>query len=296
MDIVGLNTDIGADSAHVVNSHSLANCNLMADRLLGRIGSMEVRLASSRDEIKAAQALRYKIFVEEMGAKLPKDAVSNRLEFDHYDENCSHFILIDTDISGPVSAQIIGTYRLMRQDVAHNTDGFYSQNEYDVSTLVKRHKTKRFVELGRSCVVKEYRSRRSIELLWQGIWSYICHNNIDVMFGCASFSGTIPAAHAQALSFLHHFAQTNDDWAVKANPTIAHSMDLMPAEAISSRTAFSAMPPLIKGYLRVGAMTAPQAVIDHAFNTTDVFIVLPISNISERYINHYRSNAERFSS
>ena len=265
-----------------------------SSQTLGRIGSLEVRLTTNEKDIRAAQALRYKIFVEEMGAILSPSAMALELDFDAYDKYCEHFILLDTSILGGTNEQIIGTYRILRQQVADQHDGFYSQNEFDINALTKKHSDKRFVELGRSCVLKEYRTRRSVELLWQGIWAYAGQHEIDVMFGCASFFGGVPAAHAHALSFLYHYAKTSDEWSVAANPAIAHEIDLMPKEAIVTKQVFAALPPLIKGYLRLGASFAPQAVIDKDFNTTDVLVMLPVSQISERYIKHYRPNADRF--
>ncbi len=265
-----------------------------SSQILGRIGALEVRLTTNEKDIRAAQALRYKIFVEEMGATLSPSAMALELDFDAYDKYCEHFILVDTSIVGDINEQIIGTYRILSQRVADQHDGFYSQNEFDINALTKRHSDKRFVELGRSCVLKEYRTRRSVELLWQGIWAFAGQHEIDVMFGCASFFGGVPAAHAHALSFLYHYAKTSDEWNVTANPAIAHEIDLMPKEAIVTKQVFAALPPLIKGYLRLGASFAPQAVIDKDFNTTDVLVMLPVSQISERYIKHYRPNADRF--
>lgn len=265
-----------------------------SSQVLGRIGSLEVRLTTNERDIRAAQSLRYKIFVDEMGATLSPSAMALELDFDAYDKYCEHFVLLDTNIVGGTSEQIIGTYRILRQQVADRHNGFYSQNEFDIAELTTRHRDKKFVELGRSCVLKEYRNRRSVELLWQGIWAYAGQHQIDVMFGCASFFGAVPAAHAHALSFLYHFAKTSDEWSVGANQAIAHEMDLMPKEAIVAKQVFGALPPLIKGYLRLGASFAPEAVIDQDFNTTDVLVVLPVAQISARYIKHYRPNADRF--
>lgn len=255
--------------------------------LLGKIGSLEARLATSLEEIEAAQALRYQVFSEEMGAHLSQKAILSKRDFDPYDEYCDHLLVIDTSLMGPALHQIVGTYRLLRQDQAEKHDGFYSQNEYDVSALIERHQGKSFLELGRSCVLPQYRTRRSIELLWQGIWTYAQKNHIDVMFGCASFSGTIPAAHAQAMSFLHHFSKADNDWNVQALPNLGRQLDLMPVEAVSARQALLSMPPLIKGYLRLGAMVSSEAVVDQSFNTTDILIILPVSKINMRYISYY---------
>ncbi|HET7411797.1 MAG TPA: ornithine--acyl-ACP N-acyltransferase OlsB, partial [Pararhizobium sp.] len=133
-----------------------------------------------------------------------------------------------------------------------------------------------------------------LELLWQGNWAYSLRHGIDVMIGCASFPGVRPEAHALALSFLHYNCRTTPEWAVAALPGLYRSMDLMPPEAINPRRALAALPPLVKGYLRLGAMVGEGAFVDRAFRTTDVMIVLPIENISHRYINYYGADAGRF--
>ncbi|QRM54021.1 GNAT family N-acetyltransferase [Sinorhizobium sp. BG8] len=264
--------------------------------ILGRIGTLETRLARSNAEIDAAQAVRYRVFVEEMKAQLSPDAMRRRRDIDAWDMVCDHLLVLDTSIEGDSEEQIVGTYRLLRQDVARTSGGFYSQSEFDVDALLAQHPAKRFMELGRSCVLPQYRTKRTVELLWQGNWAYALKHGVDAMFGCGSFGGTVPEEHALALSFLHHNALARDEWAVSARPELMRTMDLMPNEAVNPRKALSAMPPLIKGYLRLGAMVGEGAVVDHAFRTTDVLIVLPISNISGRYLNYYGADAGRFAS
>lgn len=263
-------------------------------RILGRIGTLVVRLAANSHEVRAAQALRYKVFVEEMGATLPAEAMRARLDFDHVDAYCDHVLVLDTALDGDPEDQIVGTYRLLQQKTARLHDGFYSQSEFDVDALVARNADKQFLELGRSCVLAQYRNRRTIELLWQGNWAYSLANGIDAMFGCASFPGGRAYAHALPLSFLNQVAAAEGDWQVAATDGRGVAMDMMPAEAIQPRAALAAMPPLIKGYLRLGAMTSRQAVVDPAFGTTDILVVLPVRQISGRYVNHYGSDAGRF--
>lgn len=263
-------------------------------RTLGRIGSLEVRLATTRAEIEAAQVLRYKVFVEEMGAQLPLEAMQQKRDFDTIDRYCDHLLVSDTALGGDPETQIVGTYRLLRQDMAERHDGFYSQSEFDIADLVGRHCGKRFLELGRSCVLPAYRTRRTLEALWQGNWAYALEHRIDVMFGCASFVGDKPHAHALALSFLNETIAARDEWDVRAIAGRGLSMDMMPIEAITPRAALSAMPPLVKGYLRLGALVSREAVVDRAFRTTDVLIVLPVKQISGRYISHYGADASRF--
>ena len=256
--------------------------------LLGRIGDLEVRLARNEAEIGAAQEVRFKVFVEELGARISPHAGAR--DIDRFDAFCDHLVVFDTS----ASRRIVGTYRLLRQDVARANDGFYSAGEFDIDALVDRHPGRRFLELGRSCVLPEYRTRRTVELLWQGIWAYARRHDVDVMVGCASFPGIAPAAHAQALSFLAQNAVAADEWRIGALRSRAYAMDLMPSEAIDAREALAEMPPLIKGYLRLGARFGDECVIDVEFGTTDVFVVLPVEAISERYINYYGADATRF--
>lgn len=269
---------------------------IAGEGLLGRIGSLETRIAETESEIRAAQSIRYRVFVEEMQARLPEAAMREKRDFDHWDDICDHLLVIDRKIEGETEEQIVGTYRLLRHEVALEHGGFYSDAEFQTADLVARHPETRFMELGRSCVLPDYRSKRTVELLWQGNWAYSLKHDIGVMFGCASFHGVDPAVHAMALSFLHHNARATSEWAVAARPELAVDMNLLPAEEASGRRALTGLPPLIKGYLRLGAMVGEGAVIDHSFNTTDVLIVLPIASISDRYLNYYGADAGRFAS
>lgn len=267
-----------------------------AFKSLGKIGTLETRLARSQAEIHAAQALRYRVFVEEMNASVSAECHRIKRESDAWDAICDHLVVIDNSIEGDTEDQIVGTYRLLRHSVATQNGGFYSGSEFALDELLARHQDKKFMELGRSCVLPQYRTKRTVELLWQGNWAYALKHGMDAMFGCGSFPGTIPAEHALALSFLHQNALAKGEWAVSARPELYRTMDLMPQEAIDARRALMALPPLIKGYLRLGAMIGDGAVVDHAFGTTDVLVVLPISNISGRYINYYGADAGRFAS
>lgn len=264
--------------------------------VFGRIGNLETRLARTNAEIDAAQAVRYRVFVEEMNAQVAPDAMRRARDIDAWDMVCDHLLVLDTSIEGDAEEQIVGTYRLLRQDVARNSGGFYSQSEFDIEPLLARHPEKRFMELGRSCVLPEYRTKRTVELLWQGAWAYALKHRVDVLFGCGSFGGVVPEEHALALSYLHQNLLARDEWSVHAHADQYRTMDLMPSEAVNARRALAAMPPLIKGYLRLGAMIGNGAVVDHAFRTTDVLIVLPIGSISGRYINYYGADAGRFAS
>jgi L-ornithine Nalpha-acyltransferase len=258
---------------------------------LGRLGTLTVRLATETAEIEAAQRLRHRVFFQTRG---DLSGGGELLDSDQFDARCDHLLVIDEARSGPVQERIVGTYRLLREECANAAGGYYSQEAFDVRSLVNRHPERRFLELGRSCVLPEYRSKRTVELLWQGIWTYCQTHSIDVMFGCASFAGAVPAAHALALSFLHHNARAAGDWRVAAIGETRAAMDLMPVEAVDTRDAVAAMPPLVKGYLRLGAKFGDGAVVDHEFGTTDVFVILRTEDIGARYLNHFGPEAGRF--
>lgn len=266
---------------------------------LGRLGSLEVRLARSAAEVRAAQALRYRIFYGEMQATADPRTFLRRRDADVFDRYCDHLLVLDHDDVEirpfrRARPRIVGTYRLLRQNVAERHRGFYTAGEFAIEPLLARHSGLEFLELGRSCVMKPYRSKRTVELLWQGIWAYVLNHGIDAMIGCASFEGTDPETLAVPLSFLHHHASADADWLVEARPERAVAMNRLPIEAVDMRAALSGMPPLIKGYLRLGAMVGRGAVVDRPFGTTDVMIVLPVDRIGERYVRYYGSGASRY--
>lgn len=255
--------------------------------VLGRIGSLETRLARNGFEIDAAQRVRYQVFVEEMKATLSPDSMRRKRDTDAWDAICDHLLVLDRSIEGDTEDQIVGTYRILRQDVAMKRGGFYSASEFEIDALVARHPDKRFMELGRSCVLPAYRTKRTVELLWQGNWAYALRHGMHTMFGCASFPGTSPDDHALALGFLHHSVLARDEWAVSARPELFQPMDRKPFDPADTRKALATMPPLIKGYLRLGGFVGEGAVVDHQFNTTDVSIVVKTDMITDKYLRHY---------
>ena len=266
---------------------------------LGRIGALEVRLAASAKDIKRAQKLRYKVFYRDGRAIADAATMLARRDKDAFDKVCDHLLVIDHAAIHPVKSRlrrkppVVGTYRLLSQEQAAGHGGFYTENEFDIGRLVERHKDLRFLELGRSCVLPKYRNKRTVELLWHGVWSYVRQNNFDVMIGCASLEGTDPDRLALPLSFLHHFAGAPESWRAAALPHRRVDMNRMAKDAIDPKTALRELPPLIKGYLRLGAFVGDGAVIDHQFGTTDILIILPVSAISSRYIEHFGADATR---
>jgi L-ornithine Nalpha-acyltransferase len=184
---------------------------------------------------------------------------------------------------------VVGTYRLLRQPLAEEYGGFYTAGEFDIGGLIARHANMQFLELGRSCVLAPYRNKRTVELLWHGIWAYVAQNRLDVMIGCASLDGTEPKQLALPLSFLHHYAPAPEVWRARALPERYVEMNRISKEAIDPKAALRALPPLIKGYLRLGAYIGDGAVVDHEFGTTDVLIVLPVSAVKQRYVEHFEA-------
>jgi putative hemolysin len=260
--------------------------------VLATFGSLEVRLAQSSEEVEAAQRLRYRVFYEEMSA-IPSILMrAQRRDFDKYDDFCDHVLVIDRqaeDENGRPS--VVGTYRLLRGEVAAMHGGYYTSAEYDLSTMHHANPTgTRFLELGRSCVLKSYRSKgTTMQLLWKGIAAYNLHHSIDLMFGCGSLPGTDPEALALQLSYLHHFHRAPEGHRVRARPELYVEMNRMPKEEIEPRQAIRSLPPLIKGYLRAGSFIGDGAVVDKQFNTTDVLIYFPVSRISDRFMSRLRA-------
>lgn len=262
-----------------------------------RKGSLEVRLAASAREIDAAQALRYRVFYEEMSARPDAETRATKRDRDRFDEFCDHLLVFDHALAEGAEGEdlpldaVVGCYRLLRQEVAERHGGFYTASEYDIAPLLARvGGDLRFLELGRSCVLPPYRNKPTVELLWRGIAQYVAMHNLDVMFGCASFEGTNPAELALPLSYLHHFHMTPPEWYVRALPERYVEMNLIPKGGINPREAWRALPPMIKGYLRAGCYIGDGAVVDEQFGTTDVLILFPVTQIAERYLTKFGSS------
>jgi len=269
-----------------VAAHVLANTPH-----IHRSGQLDVRLATSEAEIAAAQALRYQIFYDEMGAKPSPAMQAAQRDIDDYDAVCDHLLVIDHGQPGG-KPHVVGTYRLLRQVVAQMNRGFYSAGEYDLSPLVIQSATGgQLLELGRSCVAPEYRNNTTITLLWRGIAAYLQTHAIGHMFGCASLHGAEPAVHAAELSYLYHHHLAPPELRARTLPEHYVAMDRLPATAYDQRAAARALPPLIKGYLRVGAMIGDGAFVDRQFNTVDVFVVMPVERITRRYSSRFVTSA-----
>lgn len=274
----------------------------------GSFGSLEVRLANSRTDVRLAQRLRYQVFFEEMSAVPSITARLRRRDEDAFDAICDHFLVVDNSpavfhgqnslAQSSSKPLVVGTYRVLRGEVARQCQQpFYSESEYDIASLLCSQGLKTScMELGRSCVLKPYRNRRTVELLWHGLWTYVRRHKINILFGCASFPGTDPGEHAMALSFLHYKCRAPVDLAAKALEHLYQPMNLVAEQDIDVKAAMRAMPPLIKAYLRLGAFIGDGAVVDPAFGTTDVLIVLPVERIDPRYFTRFGSPQETIAS
>jgi L-ornithine Nalpha-acyltransferase len=254
--------------------------------VLAASGALEVRLAETDAEVEAAQRLRYRVFYQEMSAVPSPSMRDAGRDFDRFDDVCDHLLVVDrSHIDEDGQPAVVGTYRLTRDVDAARAGGFYTSSEYDISPMLSgMPEGTRLLELGRSCVLKAYRAKpTTMQLLWRGLVVYLGRFSIDVMFGCASFSGTDPKALALPLSYLHHFHLAPPKIRVRAIASQYVGMNLMPKEAIDPKEALRALPPLLKGYIRAGASIGDGAVIDRQFGTTDVFIYFPVSKVDARY-------------
>ena len=260
---------------------------------LGTRNGLRVRLARTPEEIVTAQRLRYRVFYEELKAEPDSASSQSHRDADRFDEFCDHLIVVhktQRDMSGHFNidgGEMVGTYRLLRQSVAEQNGGFYTQSEFDIAPLLAAKPELKILELGRSCVLKEYRTKPVVELLWQGIWNYVRQHRLDIMLGCASFEGIDQKVHASTLNFLARNYAAPSEWSVRALPERYVEMKTDVENASDTKAALRALPPLIKGYLRLGCYIGEGAVIDRQFNTIDVLIILPVSNINPRYFTHF---------
>ena len=266
---------------------------------LGRLGSLEVRLAADPKEVRRAQRLRYRVFYEEGSAAASRLALLTRRDVDAHETRSATTCSSSTTTrpqsrSGRRSREVVGTYRLLRQEVAAAQGGFYSAGEFDLAPLLAAHPGRRFLELGRSCVLRPYRNRKTVELLWAGIWAYFRRHGMDAMIGCASLEGTDPDALATPLSFLHRHALAPAAWQVAPRPGLVVAMDRLPPDAVDAKAALRDLPPLLKAYLRIGATVGDGAVVDRQFGVTDVFVVIPAEAISARYLTYFGPTANRY--
>ncbi|MEL6217301.1 MAG: GNAT family N-acyltransferase [Pseudomonadota bacterium] len=249
-------------------------------------GRFSVRLAESDQDVAAAQRLRYRVFVEEMGATPDVEDAAVRRESDRYDPYFEHLLLIDGECQDPdKELGVVGVYRLMRGSQAKTGIGFYGAGEYDLSKLLN-YPTET-LELGRSCVDVDYRGGAGMHLLWTGLGQYVAEHGIEILFGVASFHGRDPAPLAQALSYLHYNHLAPQPLRVRARDDNYTDMAMLPEDAVVKVEAMRQIPALIKAYIRLGGYVGDGAFIDYAFNTVDVCLLMDTTSMVQRYRKFY---------
>ena len=233
--------------------------------------AFQIIWANTPGEIKEAQRLRYKVFAEEMGAKLAINAEG--LDVDEFDAYCDHLLIRDLD-----SLKVVGTYRVLPPHKAKEIGRLYSDSEFDLSRL--DHLRPKLVELGRSCVHQDYRSGAVIMALWSGLAQYMQKNGYEIMLGCAS----IPMADGGHFAASLYNSLGNNQMA----PTEFHAFPRLPLPLNKLNGGLDVQPPpLIKGYLKLGAKICSAPAWDPDFNTADLLTMLRLSEINPRYAKHF---------
>jgi L-ornithine Nalpha-acyltransferase len=233
-------------------------------------GNLRIRLAEDDDEVRAAQALRYRVFYESMDARPSPEMAAARRDFDSFDDFCDHLLVFDEE-RGEGAEAVVGTYRVMRREGAARRGQFYTSDEYEIDCLTAY--PGEILELGRSCVDPTY-------------------HDISIMFGCASLPGTDPQQLRMPLAYLHHHHLAPPALRARAVPDRYVSMDLLAPEEVKISEARQALPPLIKGYLRLGGFVGDGAVVDPEFGTTDVCVVVKTDWVTDKYLRHYKRDEQ----
>jgi putative hemolysin len=242
--------------------------------------SLEVRLAQSEEDIIAAQRLRYEVFFEECGAQPDETVALLKQDISPIDDYCDVLLVIDH-----AHNKIVGTYRFMLREAAHEYGEYYTASEFDISKIIAY--PGQIMELGRSCVHKDYRTKPTMQLLWRGIGAYIELNQVALCFGCASFIGVDMSQYRQALAYLYHYHLAPSELRARTLPIYYQDMNLIPKDEINQKEALKQLPPLIKGYLRLGGFIGDGAFVDHQFNSIDVCIIVKTQTVTKRYSERY---------
>ena len=250
-----------------------------------------LRLARDARDLRAAQRLRYEVFVAELGGSGPLVDHAARLECDDFDPVFDHLLLIDQRRDAAALEDVVGVYRVLPSDRLGAAGRFYSESEFDVSAL--KATGRKLLELGRSCVHRDYRGGTAMFHLWNGLAAYVLEREIEILFGAASFHGTDIAALAQPLSYLHHNHLAPPALRVHALPPHRQEMNLIAPADLDRRAAMAGTPPLIKAYLRLGGFVGDGAWIDHEFNTTDVCLVMDTERMSDKHRGFYTRKKAR---
>ncbi len=250
------------------------------------VDNFVIKLAEKKSELKKAQALRYSVFYKEKKAIPTISKKILRLDYDKVDKFADHLIVIDKNRKG-IKNKIVGTYRLIRGDVVIHCGGFYTSSEFDLSNILNSYKNNQILELGRSCVHQNYRNGTIMNLLWKAIAEYVKLYDIKILLGCASFHGTNVMKYTNELSYLRKNFSLPDELSVKSlDKKARHSYTKINSKTNNLRT-FVKLPPLIKGYLRIGGKVSHDCFVDYKFNTIDLCVIVTTDNIDEKYKKKY---------
>lgn len=241
-------------------------------------GGVHVRLARNAEEIAAAQRLRYRVFYVERGLT-PQPGLPAARDADRFDAHCDHLLAVTG------SDEVVGTYRLLSGIAARRGIGFYSEQEFDIAGFLNANQSAALLELGRSCVLEPYRTKRTIEALWRGISDYVSTRSVDVMFGCVSLPGTRGTVLDTQIGFLARAAALPSHLNVASHA--GHRRGHARLDDADDRRIFASLPPLVKAYLRLGARFSTSAFVDRDLDVTDLFVVLRMADIGQRYRDHF---------
>ncbi len=242
-------------------------------------GRLHVRLARNEREIEAAKRLRYRVFCDEMGAHLTTAAPG--VDHDRYDPYCEHLIVSDEQ-----SGEVVGTYRILSPQNARKLGGYYSESEFDLSLLAPLRD--QLVEVGRSCVHRDYRSGSVIALLWEGLAGYIREHDYGYLIGCASVSmsdGGQAAANLYRRLARNHLCPP--EYRVSPHHPLPNQEKQETDAEHPDKENVAEMPPLLKGYIRAGAWICGEPAWDRDFNSADMFVLMPLSRLSTRYAKRF---------
>lgn len=239
----------------------------------------EVKIAENDAEVRLAERLRYEVFKLEIGNAPPDE---DEIDADAYDKLCDHLIVIDKTIN-----KVIGTYRLLRGTQVDEKLGFYSEKFFDIARIKKLARQFPVVELGRSCIYKEYRTKPVMNLLWSGIARYITDYNIRFLFGSVRLRTDDPQEVATVFQFLKDKYYAAEEFRV--HPRQEKQFDLIGIHAAVEhpKLIFRTLPPLMKGYLRVGVKVCGPPAHNPDLNSVVIFILLDTEHIASAYKQHY---------
>ena len=273
----------------ILNSYILDRRRIKKKLKSVKYKNYEVRLAKNFKDIDVAQNLRYKVFYEELKARPTIKNILYEKDFDELDPFCDHLLVIDHK-KGLGRKSIVGTYRLIRRPMTQIHGKFYTEGEFNIKKILK---TKgEILELGRSCVDKDYRDKPIIRLLWKAISAYMEHYNIKILFGCASFPGINYRKYKKQLSYLYHNHLAPSEIRPAALPPNNIKLKYFQKKVLNNVEIFKSLPPLLKGYLRLGSHVGDGAFIDKQFNTIDICIVLKSDSLKKRYLDLHKKKGK----